>query len=397
VIAMRRTFFQRIVPGLLLAAAASSFWPVQALAHDASAWGGLFRSRDGGQTWFQASSGKVMGSALALGVDPVDPARLLLATDSGLLASRNGGRDWELAAPDVLLGPVFAVTFARDGGTIMAAGAAAIAESVDGRTWRSRPVPSGGLPPRALAPAATADEYYLVGPRALYYTADAGSSWSDRTGGLSQPVMQLVVSRAAPELVYASSGGRIWLSRDRATTWQQVGGSLAGGQIDFLALDTNASDALWAASGTRLFHSQNGGETWQAVGEPVADASTHVRGIVGYLDGAQQRLVVSTDRGLYASSNNGASWILLVDNLPGHIEAGPLLIDGQQPAAMYAGFSVTPYAELWQTAASGRSALARLDPGELGGGAALLALVALGGWFALQWLARQAHRPGLPV
>ncbi|HEY3109684.1 MAG TPA: hypothetical protein VGL23_13070, partial [Chloroflexota bacterium] len=78
----------------LLVVALAMLWPSVGRAHDAGAWGGLFRSLDGGATWFLANQGTVVGGALALAVSPTDPTRLLLATDSGLLASRNGGRDW---------------------------------------------------------------------------------------------------------------------------------------------------------------------------------------------------------------------------------------------------------------------------------------------------------------
>src|SRR5256885_11338409 len=78
--------------GILLGAAATS-----ASAHDASSWGGVFRSRDGGATWFQANQGRLVAGALAIAVDPSDPNHLLLGTDAGLLTSRNGGLDWPSA------------------------------------------------------------------------------------------------------------------------------------------------------------------------------------------------------------------------------------------------------------------------------------------------------------
>jgi len=68
--------------------------PSAARAHNPSAWGGLFRSRDSGETWFPANAGRFVSGATALAISPADVNHLLLATDSGLLRSRNGGRDW---------------------------------------------------------------------------------------------------------------------------------------------------------------------------------------------------------------------------------------------------------------------------------------------------------------
>ena len=60
--------------------------PGSAAAHDASAWGGLFRTRDAGATWLQVNPGSFVSGALALAVSPVDQHHLLLATDVGALA-----------------------------------------------------------------------------------------------------------------------------------------------------------------------------------------------------------------------------------------------------------------------------------------------------------------------
>src|SRR5712664_71556 len=77
----------------------------ESLAHDAGAWGGLFRTRDAGATWLPVNPASFVSGALAVGVSPTDPHHLLLATDTGLSRSRNGGRDWILEARDVLVGP----------------------------------------------------------------------------------------------------------------------------------------------------------------------------------------------------------------------------------------------------------------------------------------------------
>src|SRR5262249_44277084 len=84
-------------------------------AHDPSAWGGLFRSRDGGATWLAVNAGSFVGGAIGVAVNPASPDHLLLTTDSGVLASKNGGRDWNVEAPDALIGAAFAVTYDADG------------------------------------------------------------------------------------------------------------------------------------------------------------------------------------------------------------------------------------------------------------------------------------------
>src|SRR5262249_2479703 len=181
------------VVSVLLAVAVGT-WPGGAGAPDASAWGGLFRTTDSGASWFQASTGKVMGSALAVAVDPLDRGHLLLGTDSGLLGSRNGGRDWELLAPDLLVGAVLAVSFDATGRTLLAASASTLAGSEDAAGWRSRLMPIGASPPRALVRDTRAASFYLLGWNGLFHTDDAGATWSSLSAALPGPVAQLLVT-----------------------------------------------------------------------------------------------------------------------------------------------------------------------------------------------------------
>jgi hypothetical protein len=59
--------------------------------HDASSYGGVFRSRDLGAAWLNADVGLFLNAALVIAVDPRDSFHLLVGTDLGILSSHNGG------------------------------------------------------------------------------------------------------------------------------------------------------------------------------------------------------------------------------------------------------------------------------------------------------------------
>src|SRR3954451_19263854 len=84
----------RLCRCVLLAVILALLHPALVWGHDASAYGGLFRSRNAGGTWLSADTGLFINSALTVAVDPSNPAHLLLGTDTGLLRSQNGGRSW---------------------------------------------------------------------------------------------------------------------------------------------------------------------------------------------------------------------------------------------------------------------------------------------------------------
>ena len=100
-----RTFWLACVMSLLVGGAE---------AHDASSYGGVFRSRDLGAAWLSADVGLFLNAALVVAVDPRDLSHLLVGTDLGILSSRNGGRSWVPEARDLIIGAVFALAFSPD-------------------------------------------------------------------------------------------------------------------------------------------------------------------------------------------------------------------------------------------------------------------------------------------
>jgi photosystem II stability/assembly factor-like uncharacterized protein len=388
-----RSRLARALAGVLLAAAVPVAGAPPARAHDPSAWGGLFRSRDFGATWLPGTPGRIVSGALGLAVSPADANHLLLATDSGLLRSRNGGRDWEIEAPTVLVGPIFATAFDAEGRRILAVTGSTVFRGGDDRGWRPASSPKGVAPARALVRGTAPGRFYLAGWRGLYRTDDGGDTWVDRADGLpDEPATALAVEPGPPETLYAVVGGRIWARGDRGS-WERRDGGIPPAPIDTVAVDPHQPRALWAAGDDRLFRSLDAGATWSPVGRPLAERNTRVRGIAGA--GGAGPMVLTTDRGVFRSGDGGERWELLADALPAHLEAGPLVGDPLDPATLYAGFALIPYAELWRLGAGGGSALRRLDPWSLAGGLAFLVVLALGATLALRRL-RPYYRASPP-
>jgi photosystem II stability/assembly factor-like uncharacterized protein len=358
----------RLAFALLLA-----LWPAAAQAHDASAWGGVFRSSDGGTTWFQANQGRLIGGALALAVDPIDQHHLLVGTDEGLLATQNGGLDWQSDLRAAGSGPVLAVAVDRRQREL-AATPAGLFRSDDGVQWHAVPMPAGGSPARGLIAGDQDGRVYLLGWRGLFRSDDWGENWSSS-----------LVQGAATSLVLAGTklvclvDGQLWTATNGGEQWTRANSP----PLQVLAAD---GAVIWAAGNDRLFRSTDGGASWESSGRPLPDADTQIRGIFRGSD--QARVVLSTDRGVYVSPDAGATWSLATDNLPGHIEAGPLLRDPLELNTVYVGFALIPYGEQWRRAAEGGSPLARLAAADVVGGAALLTLLGLAGGLALHWLAR---------
>ncbi|MBV9201900.1 MAG: hypothetical protein JOY83_19640 [Alphaproteobacteria bacterium] len=355
-----------------------------AQGHDPSAWGGLFRSRDDGATWMSANRGQLLSGVTALAVSPADPNHLLLGTETGLFRSRNGGRDWSIEAPSVVLGSVFAAAFAADGQRALISTGFGIFRRTDENGWQLAAAPRGAAPARAIVPSPVGG-FYFIGATGLYRSDDQGASWSSGGDGLpEEPATVLLGIRSTPETLCAIVQGHLWASADGGRNWTRRGTGTPLSKIETLAADLQQPALLWAASADRVFRSNDAGASWQPIGPALPEPNTIVHGIAA----SDKAIVLTTDRGLYRMTDGSANWTPIIDNLPAHLEAGPLVRDPIDPATLYAGFSLIPYNELWRRAGERESALARVSAVSIAGSAVLLVLIVFAAVAALRWFGR---------
>lgn len=356
-------------------------WPLPAAAHDPSAWGGIYRSRDNGATWFPVDAGLFIGGATGLGIDPGDANHLLYGTDTRLLRSKNGGRDWVQEPGVQFAGPVYAVSFVDGGKGAIASTANRLFISDGSSGWSDAQAPAGLAPARALV--AGARRLYAAGEQGVFTSEDGGRNW--RRAGESLPeaaAANVVVIRGTGETVLALLQGAVWGSEDEGATWKRRDVAPGGAPVDALAFD----GGLWAAVQDRIYASSDGGATWGPVGNPLPERNTTIRGIAAA--DAGKILVLTTHRGVMRSIDAGKAWSIVEGTLPVHLEAGPLIRDPHDAATMFAGFSLTPYSEVWRRASGGANLMAQLDPVSLAGALAFLILLVVSGSFGVRWLVR---------
>jgi photosystem II stability/assembly factor-like uncharacterized protein len=392
---------QRILQIVTAAALLASAAP--APAHDPSAWGGLFRSRDDGGAWLPADAGLFVGAALALAVSPTDANHLLYGTDARLLRSRNGGRDWEPQSAQIFNGPTLAVAFAADGHGAWAATPAGVYFSgAADSAWARCDVPDVALPGRALAPGRLPGRVYLLGARGVYASdAQAGGvAAGPGVGGRFVRIGRdelpdeagralLVVVSAEAETLLAVVGGRLWASTDGGASWSPRDAGLPAGEVQALAADREQPGRLWVATHNRVQVSDDLGAHWRPWGEPIAEGRVDIHGLATAQSGA--RIVLTAHRGLLRSTDSGRTWAQAEGVLPVHLEAGPLVADPHDAHTLYAGFALAPYAELRRRAEQGSQLLSQVDPVSLAGAGAFLLLLLIGGTWGARRLAL-AHR-----
>jgi hypothetical protein len=220
----------------------------------AGTFSGVWRSDDGGSTWRQLTRPlDQLGGALKvptvidMAVSARNPDVIILGTafDStraarsrtGIFRSSNGGETFTLehqfrcpgkADPN----PVSKVTFAPDDADLAyAAGGCFIAVSRDGgKSWKNKKLPAGGVAwhvavaPKETAKGKTFRRVYAAGDGQLFYSQDAGDTWTRDGGtipttdfgfvlgsfpafGLDNSSQILAVEPGHPDHVFITTGG----------------------------------------------------------------------------------------------------------------------------------------------------------------------------------------------
>ncbi|HJS86401.1 MAG TPA: hypothetical protein VJ779_13170 [Acetobacteraceae bacterium] len=357
--------------------------PIPVQAHDASAYGGVFRSRNAGGTWLSADAGLFLNAALIVAVDPRDPAHLLLGTDTGLLRSVNGGRSWKPEAKGVVTGAVFAVAFAPGRGTILCAATNGVFRFADGR-WNRADVPPDAMPARRIAFGTKPGRVYLLGRNGLFASDNQGRSFAPlHTPPRGAKVTALAVSIAPEETIVALADGALLASLDDGSHWEDRGAD--AGPFETLLYDEAPSGHLWAKARGALLASDDLGRHWHVVGR-LPEPNIIVRGIAA----EAARVILTSDRGMYISLDGGQTWQFEESGLPVHIEAGSLTRDPSDQRTLYAVYSLMPYAQVWRAALEGSTLLSRVDATQLIGGGAFMVTLLLVGFMLVRWL---AHRP----
>jgi photosystem II stability/assembly factor-like uncharacterized protein len=379
----------RFVLGLLLLAlAAGSAWP-----HDASSYGGLFRSRNLGGTWLRADVGLFLNVPLIVAVDARNPSHLLAGTDLGLIVSHNGGLTWAPDARDLIFGAVFAVAFLEGGERAICAAQSGVFRLEDGN-WSAARTPEAAIPARMLAVAASTNQIYLLGRSRLFASSDGARSFSEvyRTSD-GREMTALAVIRSEPVRIMAVVDGQVMSSEDGGRQWRPTPLNGQATPIDIVAADAQVPRRVWAAGGGRVSFSDDLGASWRAAAGALPEPGTKVRGIAANAEA--KIVVVSTNRGLYRSEDGGETWMLKEDNLPLHLEAGPLARDPTDANVLYAVYSLMPYAEAWRIAVETGNLSKSFDPIYIGGATGLVLIVLIGGGlFALRLVrTRAAAKP----
>jgi photosystem II stability/assembly factor-like uncharacterized protein len=282
---------------------------------------GLCLSTDDGNSWSTLSAGN-LSSLQFINCITASASTIFVGTPAGMLRSTDGDTTWEIINNGLNIGTsIFCITV--DSSNLFLGTVYGVYRSSDiGGSWNAA---SSGLPtsPSQVYSLAASGSILFSGTNSgVFVSSDNGSSWAAANNGISgSRVSQSVLSGKGPDVFAVIDEGGVYTSLYISTDYGATWSANTGLESSFIETITVTDSAAFAATGDGIFESSDVGKTWHPINGGVMDTTYPV-----YLIQSGPNLIAATFqtwytsstqlKGLYLSSDGGASWQVAGTNLP---------------------------------------------------------------------------------
>jgi len=287
---------------------------------------GLFKSKNGGQTW-QLTDFLARGQSslypnryqLALSPNFGQDQTLYVATGRSLHRSTDGGERWEqlrlkigsqppsasFQAQKLALSP----NFGRDQTLLVSSGAAIYRSTDGGDRWEvvlSLPVPISNSDLLAIAPdGETAYARFGYGSN-LFVSRNGGQSWQEQPATIDE-YFSLIGTATAPNGTLTAAveyNTRLLKIDPQTSTWQPVNETMPQMLNSADAVAYSPDNTLFVGGQGGVFRSVDDGQSWQSLNDTLP-ADVRVTNLLA----TNRSLIATTAAGqIFSSTDSGVAW-----------------------------------------------------------------------------------------
>jgi len=275
--------------------------------------GGVFKSIDGGKSWFRSSFGLESLYVNSIDIDKNNPEIVIAGTNGGVYISLNGGNSWI----NYGLSYIKRVLISSDSKTLYALSNDNIYKSYDlGLNWIDITpkfsdynfyLNTFNIDPKNSNKILLSSYHYVDYKPRLYLSNNGGSSWSEIKIKEKKEYSEIYYIEFDPKesnIVYISlSDTGILKSQDGGNSFNLINSPYS--YLYRIRINSIDSNILYSSSYNELFISFNSGNSWKSIyrsNDKIVDF------INDYLVKEKIYLLKDKNEGLLISNNNGIIW-----------------------------------------------------------------------------------------
>jgi photosystem II stability/assembly factor-like uncharacterized protein len=304
----------------------------------AGTWHLPWKTEDSGKTWHNIKKGVIDDSdVFSIVIDPLQPANLFISACSGIYRSESAGDLFRK-----IQGIPYSARRTRilqmdptDHKVVYAGTTEGLWKTIDaGATWKRMTGSNIIINDVLIDPRRPSHVLLATDRSGVLASDDGGATFTPSNRGFThRQVASLLVDRNDSAVLYAGvlndkEFGGVFVSRDAGRTWKQTSNGLEA--RDVFVLRQAADNSLIAGTDHGIFALTSNASRWVprnvllgSKSEPATSrknsgrlpAANELASRVGVLELAEKKWMAATSKGLFVSSDSGASW--KQESLPG--------------------------------------------------------------------------------
>jgi photosystem II stability/assembly factor-like uncharacterized protein len=272
---------------------------------------GIYKSTDGGYSWFGSDNGMESKYVFSVLFDHQDEQNAFCGSKIGFHKSEDGGEIWETSIQGMrrlFIGSMLIDNDNPDHWIAQTDIGMQITEN-QGKSWT---LSYGWVSPKFYYPD-TDTVYGIFGAGSysdgVYISYDNGYQW--QVLKYMMEVTDLDLVNENPTTMYAIASGSIKRSFDGGLNWSSANGGISENNVKYLEINQEHPDTIYAITPSKAWKTDNGGNSWIELQGPFLEHSP-VSLNIDPLN--TEKIYIGANEVLIKSINGGTDWV--VEDLP---------------------------------------------------------------------------------